>query len=140
MPKTKWTINSQGPGRDATDLDGCIVETIDGGGYSLSSPHPNSTELSTAPAGTPPLAFTSFTFDGWTWDLSINSIATSQLSGSWSNNDPSITEEAGSWAADVGADQEDVGADQDEVDADQAEVGADQADVCGDQEAKATAM
>jgi hypothetical protein len=101
MPKTKWTINGQGP-RDATDLDGCIIETIDGGGYSLSSPHPDSTELSTAPAGTPPLEFTSFLYMGWTWNVSISSISTSQLSGSWSNNDPSITAESGSWAADVG--------------------------------------
>jgi hypothetical protein len=110
MPKTRWTINGQGP-RDATDLDGCIIETIDGGGYSLSSPHPNSTQLSTAPAGTPPLAFTAFTYEGWTWNLSINSVSTSQLSGSWSNNDPGITAESGSWAADVGADDDVVAAD-----------------------------
>ena len=126
MPKTKWNINSSGPGRDATDLDGCTIETIDGGGYSLSSPPPNSTQLSTAPAGTPPLVFTSFPFMGWTWNMTINSVSTSQMSGSWSNNDPSITDEAGSWAADVGADE--------------VEVSADQADGCEDAEAKATAM
>jgi hypothetical protein len=118
MPKTKWTINSNGNGRDATDLDGCIIEAISGGGYSLSSPHPHSTELSTAPAGTPPVAFTAFLYEGWTWTLSIGSIASSQISGSWSNDDPGITEELGSWAADVGIDEDE---DQDEEEEDDEE-------------------
>ena len=106
MPRNRWTIHSQGGGRDGALLNGFIIEQLDGGGYSLSSPQPNSTQLATAPAGTPPLSFTQFLYDPAWWTLTITSVTSTGISGGWSNGDPDPTAQTGTWASDVGEEKD----------------------------------
>ena len=102
MPRTTWQIHSTGGGRDGSLLNGFIVQQLNDGSYSLSSPQPNINQLATAPAGTPPLSFTQFLYDpGW-WTLTITEVSSSGISGGWTNGDPNPTAQTGSWASDVG--------------------------------------
>jgi hypothetical protein len=106
MPQNKWTINSAGGGGTSSDLIGCHIKQT-ATGYDFTSP--NNTVLASTTSTTLPFSFTNVALDVWTWIITVSSLS-NPASGSWTNNDPSITEEEGTWSAgatiDTDADEE----------------------------------
>ncbi|HEY7784475.1 MAG TPA: hypothetical protein VIB00_07105 [Pyrinomonadaceae bacterium] len=100
MPKTKWTISSTSGGNDSADLVGCQIKQTDTG-YDFRTS--NKTVLSSTTDTTLPFTFPSFDYDGWKWDITVTSLG-SRASGGWSNNNPGITGEEGTWSAGAGDD------------------------------------
>jgi hypothetical protein len=95
MPQGIWTISSARGGNDANDLVGChIVGTATG--YDFTAP--NNAWLASTTDTTLPFSFNSFLYDDWTWTVEVNSLG-NPASGDWSNNNPSPTEEEGTWSA-----------------------------------------
>jgi hypothetical protein len=100
MPKTKWTISSASGGNDRSDLVGCQIKRTDTG-YDFRTS--NKTVLSSTTDTTLPFTFPRFDYDDWKWDITVTSLG-SPASGSWSNNNPSIMGEEGTWSAGAGDD------------------------------------
>jgi len=101
MPQNKWTINSTGGGNSRTDLIGCHIKQT-ATGYDFTEQ--DNTVLASTTSTSPPFSFPSFSFAGWTWTISVSTLS-DPATGGWSNNDPSITEEEGTWSAGSGADE-----------------------------------
>jgi hypothetical protein len=100
MPKSKWTINNASGGNTSSDLIGCHIKQTDTG-YDFTSP--NNAVLASTTSTTPPFSFTGFDFEDWTWTVSVTSLS-NPAGGGWSNTDPTITGEEGTWSAGADAD------------------------------------
>jgi len=110
MPQNKWTINSAGGGTNSSDLIGCHIKQT-ATGYDFTAP--NNTVVASTTSTTPPFSFTDFDYEDWTWTVSVTSLS-STASGGWTNNDPSIMGEEGTWSAGASADDEDEDEDEGE--------------------------
>src|SRR3954453_12661671 len=102
MGNTKYTIRAVGGQNDDNDLIGCYFKQA-GTGFELWSPAPNSQKLATVSSLTPPINIP-FNYAGWSWTITVNTAI--PPAGTWSNNDPSITAEAGTWSTDTGTEEE----------------------------------
>ena len=103
MPRSIWTINNAGGDPDGSDLIGCHIKETSTG-YDFTSP--NGTKLASTTSATPPFTFPNFPYEGWTWTIEVTTLAASGVSGGWSNNNPTITGEEGTWSTGAGDDQE----------------------------------
>lgn len=103
MPQNKWTINNTGGGSNRSDLVGCHIKQT-ASGYDFTEP--NNTVLASTTSTTPPFSFPSFSYDSWTWTITVSSVASSGVTGGWSNNNPGIEGEEGTYSTGAGADEE----------------------------------
>jgi hypothetical protein len=103
MAKKKWTINSAGGGNADSDLIGCHIEETDTG-YDLTAKH--NTVLSSTTSSTLPFTFANFSYEGWIWNVSVFSLSHT-ASGGWTNNDPDIKGEEGTWSAGASSEVDD---------------------------------
>jgi hypothetical protein len=103
MAKKNYTINNAGGGSDSSDLIGCHIKQTDDG-YDFTEP--NGTVLASTTSTTPRFTFPAFAYEGWTWTITVSSIASAGVTGGWSNNNPSIEGEEGTYSTGTGADEE----------------------------------
>ena len=97
MPQNKWTINNASGGGTSSDLIGCHIKQT-ATGYDFTSP--SNRVLASTTSSSLPFTFPEFDFKDWTWTVTVSSLS-NPASGSWENNDPSITEEEGTWSAEA---------------------------------------
>ena len=97
----RYTINNAGSRRDSADLVGCqIVQRDDENVYDFLAKSGGGVLASSL--NTVPVSFTFSNYMGWNWVVVVWSTSATQMSGTWSNNDPndvSPAEESDSWTA-----------------------------------------
>ncbi len=108
MPRSTWTINNAQGGNSSSDLIGCHIKQTDTG-YDFTAP--DNTLLASTTSTAPPFSFTNFPYDTLTWTILVASLS-NPASGGWSNNNPDIKGEEGTWSAGATAD-DDVDEDED---------------------------
>jgi hypothetical protein len=107
-----WTINAVTGGSTKSDLVGChIKENAAGIAYEFTNNNPNDV-LSTTPTAslpTPPFQFPDFDLDGYTWQITVNTLtggpSENRAEGYWHNNaapDP-VAAEDGTYTAQAGS-------------------------------------
>jgi hypothetical protein len=95
MPQNKWTINIASGGNSASSLVGChIKQTSTGYDFTSSS----NTVLASTTSTTVPFSFTGISLASLTWTVTVDSLA-NPATGGWSNSQPKVTEEEGTWSA-----------------------------------------
>ena len=103
MARKNWTINNASGGSDSSDLIGCHIKETDTG---FDFTEPDGTVLASSNSTTPPFTFPTFDYEDWTWTISVSSVASSGINGGWSNNNPGIQGEEGTYSTGKGADEE----------------------------------
>lgn len=97
----RYTINNAGSRPDSADLVGCQIVKRDGEEvYDFLSKSGGGVLASSL--NTPPLMFTFSNYMGWDWVVRVTSSSATQMSGTWSNDDPnnvSPEQESDSWTA-----------------------------------------
>lgn len=116
MPNV-WTIHANGltGGDTKSNLVGChINQNAAGTAYQFTAPNINTVLATTSGTTLPtaPFTFDSFSFQNYTWDISVSTLTggagSNQAQGSWSNNAASIVaEQDGTFTAQAGSTVED---------------------------------
>jgi hypothetical protein len=95
MPR-KYKITNAGNQSDSPDLVDCYIEEKkDGDGYELVAKR---LVLATTNSTTPPFTFSFNNYEGWNWNVTVDAISPSQMSGVWNNTD-NPEAEGDSWTA-----------------------------------------
>ena len=107
---SKWKIKKAdiSGGKDKVLLEGAEIRLSDDGKSYEFTVVAARTSGNSLPA--PPFSFPTFEFADFTWNMAVSSVNPTQITGTWANNDPTITAaENGDFTAQAGQ-----GADEDE--------------------------